>query len=414
ALLLFFFFFKFYFYFFFKNKNKRNNSLSRVHSMRVSQHGLVAHGSPLLRRIHRAELRKYIKDHKDMLNEISLEKFMQSVRKVKPDTVLTDQELNVMFDEWKLCIEREDFKFTDLHELDFLLYHLGLVVSRGLLSKLSVSHLSTLDEDAEQTPAYTGATQKTESFLTPSFMETEEITRNMFNLKSELGARLDKTRNALPSGAELVTTGSLQSPLHEEDRISQHQTIPFTISDLVGEFVDEHDNIIRISAIVDDSDTSSLASGRASGAVASPMALAQTAAAAAAAASNAITAATSALASASTSASASASAIAVGATSRFSSSCSALDKPDMLLHSPMSPRESLKKLHRKSMKDALAPAIPSNKTNSVVESLLAGFPDMPPIQGNDELERRESTHARVRNKSLVDDSFVRIRVCVCV
>ncbi|ETO24499.1 hypothetical protein RFI_12658, partial [Reticulomyxa filosa] len=148
--------------------------LSRIHSLRVSQHGVVVHNSPLLRRVHRGDLRRYVNGHKELLQDMSLDKFMETVRKVKPDTALTDEELLVIFKEWKQCIDREDFKFSDLHELDFLLFHLSLVVSRGLLSKFSVSSLLTLDEEAEVTlPFHDNKHAAQTPLLTPSFMDTQ-------------------------------------------------------------------------------------------------------------------------------------------------------------------------------------------------------------------------------------------------
>ncbi|ETO17557.1 hypothetical protein RFI_19764 [Reticulomyxa filosa] len=154
----------------------------------------MAHDSSLLRRVHRDELRRYVQKHKDILDTISLETFKQSVKRVKPDTVLTNEELATMFDEWKTCMKRPDFRFNDLRELDFLLYHLGFV------KKLS----------------------------------------NLFLFNDALLKQIvDSTKSK----------GDHTHPLVEALEKTKEESVLFTLSDLVGEFVDEHDNTVRISSI---------------------------------------------------------------------------------------------------------------------------------------------------------------------
>ncbi|ETO12926.1 hypothetical protein RFI_24449, partial [Reticulomyxa filosa] len=196
----------------------------------------------------------------DLLETLTLETFMQIVRKVKPDTVLTDEELAQMFEEWKLCMKRQDFKFTDLHELDFLLYHLGLVVSRGLLPKLSASHLSTLDEDLEvdltvsnaNTTFITSPNPVKASFTTPSFMEKDigiMVGSPFFFYISLQFHVLSKTEASATAATTSHNFSEANVPKEGNPTNSQSPPILFTIADLVGEFIDEYDNIIRISDI---------------------------------------------------------------------------------------------------------------------------------------------------------------------
>jgi len=207
--------------------------------------------------------------------------FGDVVRCIRTDSILKDPEIGKMHIEWLECLDRPYHKFSDLLDLDFLLFHLGLIVSPKLLKRLSNTYLNTVFEDEVESPRNIEDEKETvNDHLMPSFMKTMEETTNFELLKSHLvSSRLKLSTASLSTSSPRSQTPPGSSPMYkspgppqgpqqlailrddeEEEKDSYHDTkrkfvsdlasefekVTFKLIDLVGEFIDDQDNTILI------------------------------------------------------------------------------------------------------------------------------------------------------------------------
>merc|ERR1712045_412276 len=91
---------------------------------------------------------EFTQKHRHILRDKVTPKVLEEViRSIRPDSPLKDPEICKMHSEWLECLDRPFHKFSDLYDLDFLLFHLGLIVSPKLLKRLSNTFLNTVYED---------------------------------------------------------------------------------------------------------------------------------------------------------------------------------------------------------------------------------------------------------------------------
>ena len=133
--------------------------------------------NPLLRRVYKEQSFEFTQKHRHILRaKVTPAIFGEVIRSIRTDSTLKDPEILKMHSEWLECLGRPHHNFSNLYELDFLLFHLGLIVSPKLLKRLSNTFLNTVFEDEVESPR-NGVDEggAVNDHLVPSFMKTMQV-----------------------------------------------------------------------------------------------------------------------------------------------------------------------------------------------------------------------------------------------
>eukprot|EP00485_Elphidium_margaritaceum_P012428 CAMPEP_0202687298 /NCGR_PEP_ID=MMETSP1385-20130828/2988_1 /ASSEMBLY_ACC=CAM_ASM_000861 /TAXON_ID=933848 /ORGANISM="Elphidium margaritaceum" /LENGTH=1354 /DNA_ID=CAMNT_0049342065 /DNA_START=30 /DNA_END=4091 /DNA_ORIENTATION=- len=265
-----------------EKKEENNLKLSNLQTEIVTLYGSMS-SNALLRRVHRQQQFAYTNKYQRVLQQLVSPQVLTSViRKIRTDSTLKEREIRVMHEEWLICLQRtRNHRFNDLLELDFLLFHLGLIVSQKLLKRFSSTFLNTIEESEELAPPrdlFAAGRSSSEiqrshddvlQHLIPSFMKTSKEATNLKLFRSDLKTTLSSlpALQSIGSNTQRTTTSRHDDAEHNESRsyestkmefatqiASQMQQVKFKLVDLVGEFLDDKNNTISINEQIEEED----------------------------------------------------------------------------------------------------------------------------------------------------------------
>eukprot|EP01084_Bolivina_argentea_P062705 114672_1 len=220
-------------------RHNDGQSSNSCYAEMISCYGSMS-SNALLRRVHRKQRFEYTDKYFWVLDSgCSCSVLGDVIHSIRSDSTLGAAEINTMHSEWRECLHRINHKFCDLFEVDFLLFHLGLIVSRKLLKRMITStYLDTVLEDEEMDWKPIGY-NTSYTIAIPSFMKTSKETTNLLALNRQIKSK----QRIIP----FVIDDYQQTKQEFANQIANElSNVEFKLIDLCGEFVDEDDNTISI------------------------------------------------------------------------------------------------------------------------------------------------------------------------